>query len=461
MSVLCNIEAVNLDSMLSDCQDLSTIRGGGLAVLNIATDVEAKLIADGVCCEVISGSASQGLLEVFDVTWTKTEELVRGAIEDLPLLEYATVMVSAMDYDPARFGEQRAELKARNRWLQMQTRSVVYPELLSDRVCNIDRVRPATPRPDLPEKQWQSDFTFERRRLGKERKRGILREILGIDSEVVADLNELGGASKKYGNLMDKIAVLKFDGNNFGKISDKCDPDQLKAFSRDVRGQHEQFFRNLVPSDTPRDGPWFTPEGKLRLEMLIYGGDEIAFIVPAWLGWKALECFMNHCAPLVPVAGLPMTYSGGLVFCHSNTPIHAVRDLAGRLADEAKHRVPDKGNYAAYQVLESFDAIGRDVGAFLDERLGPWDKKEDRWKGVVLEPRHVAALGSGMAEWRGVISRRKLHREAYGARGRDIMERGSDAPEGLKALLNDGALGSGALIHLLELWDYVAPEVGQ
>ena len=61
-----------------------------------------------------------------------------------------------------------------------------------------------------------------------------------------------------------------------------------------------------------------------------------------------------------------VTYSGGLVFCHSNAPIHAIKALTSDLADVAKNHAPDgrKGDYLVYQTLESFDAAGSDLDVF-------------------------------------------------------------------------------------------------
>src|ERR1039457_1919823 len=188
MTFLCAIEAVNLDNLFGDCQDLSTTRGGGLAVLEIAEEVAKKLK-----CKLIASGSSKGL---FDIEGTSTEEVekrVRNAATG-GILQHATIMVAACAKEEAAFARQLAELNARIRWSQMQAPSVVYPQLHGTLVCGIDRVRPAMPRADLAEKRNQSDFTDARRKLGREKKANLLQDILSGkagDFDVVEDLNEL------------------------------------------------------------------------------------------------------------------------------------------------------------------------------------------------------------------------------------------------------------------------------
>ena len=62
MKFLCAMEAVNLDNLFGDCEDLNTTRGGSLAVLWVGDEV-ARRLGDKVV-RVISSGSSQGLLLV-------------------------------------------------------------------------------------------------------------------------------------------------------------------------------------------------------------------------------------------------------------------------------------------------------------------------------------------------------------------------------------------------------------
>ncbi len=468
MKFLCNLEAMNLDNMFRDCQDLNTIRGGGLSILNIADRVSELLHA-----EQISAGASQGLLLLESETAEDAEASVRGALAQVDILKHATIMISVEPYDQTKFKEQRAQLRARNRWRQMQSPSLVYPALKGSCICSVDKVRPGTDRPDLVEKGVQSDFTAERRTLGRAEKKKLLQDILGEDilkgADVVHDLNELCHGDQGLGNSNDKIAVLCFDGNDFGRIVNQCNQEQLKIFSTTTRKQQSTFFQELVKGREYQHHGWIgkgTLVPKLRLEVLVYGGDEVTFVVPAWLGWEALHCFYKQAEEWDKFLGRPITYSGGIVFCHHNAPIHAVRDLASGLADQAKllRGTNKKGNFAAYQILESFDSVGQALEEHIKERYQHLDAK-----GILLNHETISLLKENMSYLRSSIARRKLYRLVSGLTRGVAPEDWVKARNALLDSVNECAakktpltleklqelMGPAAYLHLLELWDYV------
>ena len=473
MIFLCSVEAVNLDNMFADCQDLSTTRGGGLGVLEIGREVARRL---GV--ETISAGSSQGFFLVEGESAEGAERSVRAKLAEIDLLNHATVMVKACKYDESAFALQKAELQAAMRWSQMRSPSVVYPKLHGSLVCDIDKVRPAQRWPDLEEKQSQSDFTHARRQKGREQKNTLVGRILSGQQEsvgpaefdVVSDLAELSiDKDKRFGNLADKLAVLRFDGNDFGNIGRRCvTPDLMKRFSETTQKQQREFFDTLVHTNA---AAWWTDHHppKLRLEIVVYGGDEVTFITPAWLGWRALRVFYEQAAqwpPLrMPEGDQQLTYSGGVVFCHRNAPIHAIKKLASDLGEQAKNRAKEKaggkGNFAIFQALESFDSIGEDVEGFLGKRYG-----FTHGRGVFLGLDEVALIDDNMDYWRATLSRRKLHTLAQELeKGKrvdvensifELVESkspGSErALEAVKSLRS--RLGDAALLHILELWDY-------
>jgi len=462
MKFLCALEAVNLDTLFSDCQDLSTVRGGGLAVLDIAGAVAAQMRLPDA--DVITRGASQGFLRIEGTDAAGVEAEVRHALTASdPWLGHATIVVAACPEVPAEFSRQRAELKAKMRWAQMQSPSVVYPTLLAKQVCAIDKVRPARGR--------HSDFTEGRRNLGRVKKKKLLEDLLtSTGIEVVQDLEEL--ADHQEGNLLLKIAVFRFDGNDFGKLAQDCQSSgDFQKFSLDVQTEQQKFFRRLLLDERGVVRPeWITPAGKMRLEIVVYGGDEVSFITPAELGWKALQVFYE-CAeewpPTEPVKPKdPKTYAGGLVFCHHKAPIHAIKKLAGELADWAKeqgkkHR-GGKGNDVAYQVLESFDDIGQDLEDFLAERYGSIGHQ------ALLRLPQIRAIQEGIDQWRSHLAKRKLHdlvdRVLSGAAkdlsfdqaARPLLEAKPKSAENILEQLRPlhAELGHALFVHLLELWDY-------
>lgn len=457
MNYLCLVEAMNLDSLFGDCEDLSTTRGGGLSVLNVGAAVAERLgVPEG---DTISW-ASQGLFRIAASDPGDIRGRIADALKADTILRHVTIFFAVREEgEPVRFRQTVSELRSDVRWQQMQAPSVIYPELkVGSQVCKIDLVRPAEERRDLRDKNVQSDFSYERRKLGREQRRGLLQDILKRDDfEVAEHLGGLAAKCEKAGNAQDKIAILRFDGNNFGKkYAEAATFEDLRKFSTTIKDQQKQFFRALLQSS---DGSipikWWTPDGHLRIEIVVYGGDEITFVVPAWLGWEALRTFYEQASEWPDV-----TYSGAVVFCHHKTPIHSAKRLASQLVDEAKER-GNRGNLAMYQVLESFDAIGRKVKEFLAERY-----KFTGEGGGCLDLEAISALTEAMPDLHGSLSRRKLHELVLGlldgrrAEYKDpllmLIEDKNVAPTRTRNLLErlHGCMGDAAFLHILELWDY-------
>jgi hypothetical protein len=393
-------------------------------------------------------------------------------------MEYATVMVAACEAgeeDDGKFQERVALLKSRIHWDQMRSPSLVYPELGDEKVCDIDGVRPALvvePRLNKKKKPNLSRFTHARWELGRDERRTLIHRVFGEAFPVVSDLNELAQTKdSRIGNAAGKIAVLRFDGNDFGRIvSGFKTPGKLTAFSEARVAEQSEYIRSLIEKDRAE---WFTPDGEIRLEIVVYGGDEVQIIVPAWLGWKALRAFYSR------FFEKDITYSGGLVFCHAKAPIHSIKRLANDLTDKAKDyakkspkRGEEKGNFVVYQPLESFDAIGGDLDEWMKRRYP--DSAGGR-EGALLGIEEIKLLDdnfdSNMSYWKKAFSKRKL----YDLAG-EILKGSADpwSPQVLHAKLEKlldakgsslekisgpisqlhDKLGKAAFLHILELWDY-------
>src|ERR1019366_2291185 len=100
MTFLCAIEAVNLDNLFGDCQDLSTTRGGGLAVLDIAEEV-----AEELKCNLIASGSSKGLFDIEGTSAEEVEERVRKTAAS-GILQHATFMVAACPKEEKAFARQ-------------------------------------------------------------------------------------------------------------------------------------------------------------------------------------------------------------------------------------------------------------------------------------------------------------------------------------------------------------------
>jgi hypothetical protein len=131
----------------------------------------------------------------------------------------------------------------------------------------------------------------------------------------------------------------------------------------------------------------------LRLEILLWGGDEMTLVVPAWQGWRVMRLFYEKARHL-QFKGLPLSQRAAMIFCHHDAPILLIRQLAedllgltkediqARLDEFSRHTSlgeeekeymkaqlidHDFGDALHYLVLESFDLLSGDTRQFLSE----------------------------------------------------------------------------------------------
>jgi hypothetical protein len=174
-------------------------------------------------------------------------------------------------------------------------------------------------------------------------------------------------------NLIDKLAVFYVDGNGFGErgrdIFQQAGVSGFREWSTALRNHHRELLKGLITL-TDTDPSWRNGN-EIRLETLLWGGDEILWVVPAWKGWEVAKWFFEqkHCVNVQGTDQL-LTCGCGLVFCHAKAPIKNIAALAHRLGDIAKQTRSGKNVHClAYEVLESYDDISGDLeghrGRFL------------------------------------------------------------------------------------------------
>lgn len=93
---------------------------------------------------------------------------------------------------------------------------------------------------------------------------------------------------------------------------------------------------------------------RLRFELLMYGGDEIAFVVPAWLGLEFAQLFFRQVDKgRTQIDGAQdYSFKMGLAFTNHKMPIREARRLAGKLAELAKQGDRDCLLIHAFESIE-------------------------------------------------------------------------------------------------------------
>jgi hypothetical protein len=528
---LLRMEAVNFSGFFDDTSDVSTVRGGGLLLL----DAPNALDSIAGLRKVYAG-ASTALFK-FSAPDLDAAELMRKGVEE-KLHEgdrsEATIMVDFVPFDgDASFKRALDRLVALNRWRQLQTPSLVFPATNeTGGIDELDDKRPAVERPDMlaPREEDEaqgramtlSDATSARRKYGIAQKHHFYRRVRQDipewqdfpfhPGEFVNDLEQLAEYKNATpGDLDGKLAYIYLDGNKFGSVARGCGTEkQLANWSACVQANQNSFLNwmlRIQPGAEPST-PWHwsgparvntggevLKQRAFRIETLLWGGDEIVWVVPAWCGWWMLGSFFAHYGRLPWSRGdaVPRTHfvsdkryqlshGAGIVFCHAKAPIHRIRSLAKRLADAPKElgtsgiSTEAYTDYFAYQVLESFDHLGTDPDRMRKRQLPaclgylPHDP-------LILPGAGMLDLFAPMEAFRQKFPRSKIHHivrrfqtttseTLCGACESASAELQRDRVEDLFSALT-GYLGGRTenleirkivtWLHIAELWDYTSP----
>ena len=411
------------------------------------------------------------------------------------------------------YQEDRERLAALVRWRQMCSPTVAFPSVKFEpvtvendgketkrRVCELDYVRPAAQCSEdwiNGRKRAVSDSSYSRYQYG----------FWGKSDQWYEDVTGLKGLplfthhfqelAEKYSgdedpnpNIEGKLAVIYLDGNHFGRLQgEHCKtPSDQMAFDRKLREEYQAGALCYLLEKIRNDPAWIAeitvdenhpfPEcrngdtiEKIRLETLLWGGDELIWVAPAWRGWWLLGEFFR----LVEggfdgkpwsFRGNPLTFAAGLVFCHNTAPIYRIKELAHQLAEIVKSTSREK-NMAAYQVLESFDMAGPDLGALRSRRRPDVVREEE----MLIEGEKMLDIGKYFQEVKDRVPKRALYRavQCLYSDPKEVARRiealdaeldpgARDCLECLKACFSEG---HGMWLHLLELWDYLVMPQGE
>lgn len=444
------LEGQNFASSILDTQDLSTIRGGSLLLRDLvgaAGEALERHFPRKVQPATMGGSFGVWKVDAPSAVVQTAIPLLHAELTARHAQHLGFGLVALVD-DGQGYSRQRRRLRAALQRNRLTETRLPYPALddLAEGeiagVCPIDLVRPIasrTGRPVAPDRiVHTSRSVFDRRQFGIDRKQRLLREEtldeqLGdaAKAALARDLRpfamQIGSISERTAdrerlksNLQDKICVISLDGNSFGDMQDKAlsADDRIERqsqFDADLtqmrRSLISKVFDTIIalgcegrPSaeeaelrTTLRDP--IGPEGPVvRFELLLWGGDEIMFIVPGRVGWQVLEEIgaFEFSMPLGRLAAQPavdveetderpVKFSVGAVFCHHSAPIARVKKLADDLGAHIKAlRRDPAGNgidgkertHFLIEVLESFDHVGMDLDLHFAKRTPKWPKRD-------------------------------------------------------------------------------------
>lgn len=379
------IEGVNFATTLFDTQDLSTIRGSGLALLEAGADAQTALAALGPPApEPIYIGASQAAFVVRAATPDAALASVRAALAapgatgaPHPHLMYvADAVRCAAATDPAALMQALEVAEARNKARQFRQFTVAPPDPASParKPDALDHARQGTTEQEFADKVKRplSASVKARREFGRSARHKFYEQHGGAGLAVTDSLQAMLEAPRPPGlpaALGGKVAYLYADGNGFGAIRAATGPQHFAAALAVLqRGLLRRLIAWLDDGIAAGDLRRATAGDRAaRFETLMWGGDEFLFVMPAWL---ALPVLGQMAAAMSGwTIGQPLTHAFGLAICHHKTPVRQATAAAQALAESAKAAQPDgqASTLAAIQVFESLDPLD----APLAELRGP------------------------------------------------------------------------------------------
>lgn len=372
------VEGVDFDATIYDTHNLSAFRGGSLALLAAPKGVRAFLTNEKIAFTELFAGASIGAWSI-DLPanedpekfgprirdWLRLGDWLGSEAANWPHLSFV-VDLAAIDAAKGVGADYLAYKKAeaKNRARQFRAANWALPEFeekargAHDR---FDRVRPAPPdcRVDAQglvgqavSRSFRARFEFGRRQRQEfYASNASARKADGLDfaesfEDIVAD--EPDGLPAP---LSKKIAVFYTDGNGFSRIREQAKTvDALSEFSRKLIAYQRQklldglldWLRAGIMSDQWGAYALQPPDAEdsrwpLRFETLMWGGDELTFVMPSWLGIEfARKFFDEWTKDWTAPSGAPLTFGAGLVFCNEKTPIRQARKMAKIMAEDAK-----------------------------------------------------------------------------------------------------------------------------
>lgn len=341
---LLRVDAVNLSQFVFDTHDISTIRGGSFILLEAIEKIENSFSGR---LKAISTAASQGLF-AFDCPDGEDDDYLKRIRNDIQLhLHEATgghaTFVIAIEKNEGEFPLILEKLEAQVHRQQWRLPTVAVPDFEStDQECYLDGWRPGTviyrADPALKKTRISASTQFRRER-GRELRHKLFYELL-VDEQYsdilcTKDLSKLA-QDRSQGVLDGKIAYIYVDGNSFNRIRRKlCKTEDLRRnFDKRIQDEFRKPFLKDLLRHADLDQSFQTEDVSgqkaLRLEVLMWGGDEMTIIVPAWKGLEVAQLFFDYASKL-SFDDLPLSHRAAIIFCHQNMPILQMRQVAENL----------------------------------------------------------------------------------------------------------------------------------
>lgn len=320
------VEGVNFASCLYDTNDISVIRGSSLLLDSIAEPVTAALQASrcqNIEREWAGASTAKFTFEADEAAAQAALETVRSSLSKGPYRHLSFV---------ANIGQSDVAAKARNRAAQFRQWTVpecqVPDAILPDA---LDGMRPASAQSFDSLKGALSPSVKARLDHGRKNRHGFFAsrvpDLVTSDVALCDSFHDMVRDAPNWvpETVAQKLAVLHFDGDGFGAARRAA--KSAAAFSDELNAKMQNLLRRLVHGAIVED--------MLRLEVLVWGGDDITLVVPAWHALDCLKTVFAETAEMT-LAGQAVSFTGAAIVANYKAPIRQLTALAEEAVYTAK-----------------------------------------------------------------------------------------------------------------------------
>jgi len=246
-------------------------------------------------------------------------------------------------------------------------------------------------------------------------------------------------------NVRNKLAVLFMDGNGFGARRAACTSVVRKGVY-DNSASHHAYRRfclalerngGLILAgllDWMRGQPDFggTRRGEryLRFETLLFGGDDICVVMPAWGAFALLGELSNVLAglrvPNAEGAAERVAFGIGVAIADRRSPIRDLRRVANELSSAAKET--DRGKSIVHvMALEGLDRADLDPDRLRQELFGDAAENKSRAFGLALAD--IPEIAKVVVEIGRHVGRSQLHKWYRKAEDDGLLRMPGDHPD--------------------------------
>lgn len=487
-TLLARVAACNFSETIFDTDDLSAIRGGSLLLLKFPEELIQLFKKYNHQVDDIARGASELLFRT-SASDADINKICEEFYNSLPYGHFTFVhAVAPLVNDPDFKDALDAVVRGCNG--KQYRQPTVKDYAAGGVVCEFTGVLPADS--DKKDKEKPVSASIKSRRdAGRRAKQDFYaeyqdapipdgKEFANEFSHMRPNADESPGLPE---SLKGKMAVLYLDGNRFRTIrKDHSErPGAYKKFSDNITAHRRKLLTDVVKHvvDTDRN------HDVLRLETLLWGGDEVMWVLPAFAAWEFMKVVQKNLNDKT-IWGDQLTHSCGLLIAPYKAPIKDLRALAESLGDVAKECPKGREiNGVQIEFIKGFDLPGLSAGDLRTEFLSGGDDH----RAFQLDGAEWDEIDKAMRDIKDVVPRSALHR-VYQQAARDGLHRpekaadakqwlekeikriekvNGDLPDDIKKYLTNGFPGARdaaaryplvPLRQILQFWDLVPENNG-